>query len=177
MAENSETRKKFSSKLGSRDKRADLSNYVFDKLPPQARDLEEVVLGGMMLDKDAVAEVIDILKPESFYLEAHQHIFEAIQDLFGKSQPVDILTVTEQLRKLGKLDIVGGPFYVTRLTNRVGSTANIEHHARIISEKYILRELIRTSNFVIKDAYEETTDVFELLASNNSNRSKIGRMD
>ena len=150
-------------KLGSRKRNADLSTYVFDKLPPQARDLEEVVLGGMMLDKDAVAEIIDILKPESFYVEAHQHIFQAIHDLFGKSEPVDILTVTERLRKNGKIEEVGGPFYVTKLTNRVGSTANIEHHARIISEKYILRELIRTSNMVIKDAFEETTDVFDLL--------------
>jgi len=163
MADTPKSMKQVLGKMGSRKRDADLSNYVFDKLPPQARDLEEVVLGGMMLDKDAVAEIIDILKPESFYVEAHQHIFEAIHDLFGKSQPVDILTVTEQLRKMGKLAEVGGPFYVTKLTNRVGSTANIEHHARIISERYILRELIRTSNMVIKDAYEETTDVFDLL--------------
>ncbi|MGB1243034.1 MAG: replicative DNA helicase, partial [Chitinophagales bacterium] len=163
MADTPKSMKQVLGKMGSRKRDADLSNYVFDKLPPQARDLEEVVLGGMMLDKDAVAEIIDILKPESFYVEAHQHIFEAIHDLFGKSQPVDILTVTEQLRKMGKIAEVGGPFYVTKLTNRVGSTANIEHHARIISERYILRELIRTSNMVIKDAYEETTDVFDLL--------------
>ncbi len=140
-----------------------LSNYVFDKLQPQAIELEKAVLGGMMLDKDAVAEVIDILKPESFYLEAHQHIFQAIHDLFGKSQPVDILTVTEQLRKNGKIEDVGGPFYITNLTSRLGSTANIEYHARIVSEKYILRALIKASNHIIKDAYEETTDVFELL--------------
>ncbi|MGB0931388.1 MAG: replicative DNA helicase [Chitinophagales bacterium] len=160
-------------KLGSRKRDADLSNYVFDKLPPQARELEEVVLGGMMLDKDAVAEIIDILKPESFYVEAHQHIFEAIHDLFGKSEPVDILTVTEQLRKMGKIAEVGGPFYVTKLTNRVGSTANIEHHARIISERYILRELIKTSNMIIKDAYEETTDVFDLLDKAEQNLFSI----
>lgn len=160
-------------KLGSRKRDADLSNYVFDKLPPQARELEEVVLGGMMLDKDAVAEIIDILKPESFYVEAHQHIFEAIHELFGKSEPVDILTVTEQLRKMGKIAEVGGPFYVTKLTNRVGSTANIEHHARIISERYILRELIKTSNMIIKDAYEETTDVFDLLDKAEQNLFSI----
>lgn len=163
MADASESLKTILNRRNSRKKTADLGSYVFDKVQPQARDLEEAVLGGMMLDKNAVAEVIDILKPDSFYVEAHQHIFQAIHDLFAKSQPVDILTVTEQLRKNGQLTAVGGPYYVTQLTNRVGSTANIEHHARIISEKYILRELIQTSNKIIKDAYEETTDVFELL--------------
>lgn len=173
MADTPQSMKKVLGKLGSRKRDADLSNYVFDKLPPQARELEEVVLGGMMLDKDAVAEIIDILKPESFYVDAHQHIFEAIHDLFGKSEPVDILTVTEQLRKMGKLAEVGGPFYVTKLTNRVGSTANIEHHARIISERYILRELIKTSNMVIKEAYEDTTDVFDLLDKAEQNLFSI----
>jgi len=160
MADKPKTLK--SNKL-KRTNNADLGSYVFDKVQPQARDLEEVVLGGMMLDKDAVAQIIDILKPESFYVEAHQHIFRAIHTLFGKSEPVDILTVVEQLRKDGVLEAVGGPFKVTQLTNRVGSTANIEFHARIISEKFILRELISSSTTVIKDAYEETTDVFELL--------------
>ncbi|MCL4145770.1 UNVERIFIED_CONTAM: hypothetical protein GTU68_032283 [Idotea baltica] len=117
----------------------------------------------MMLDKDAITFVIDILTPDSFYLEAHQKVYDAIFYLFGKSKPVDILTVTEQLRKSGQLEAVGGAYYITKLTNRIGSTANVEHHARIVSEKYILRELIRLSNTVIKDAYEDTTDVFELL--------------
>ena len=152
-----------------RKRNAELSDFVFDKLPPQARDLEEAVLGGLMLDKDAIAEVIDVLKPESFYVEQHQHIYEAIRELFNKAQPVDILTVTDQLRKNGKLDVAGGPFYVTRLTNRVGATAGIEYHARIISEKYILRELIRISNTIIKDSYEETTDVFDLLDTAEQN--------
>jgi len=151
----------------------DLGSYVFDKVQPQARDLEEAVLGGLMLDEDAVVEVIDVLKPESFYVAAHQHIFQAISDLFARTQPIDILTVTEQLRKNGTLDEVGGPFYVTKLTHRVGSTANIDHHARIVSEKYILRELIRSSNKVIKEAYEETTDVFELLDSAEQNLFNI----
>ncbi len=162
-----------SSRKTAANRKQDFSALQFDKLQPQARDLEEVVLGGMMLNKDAVAEVIDILKAESFYVDAHQRIFEAIHQLFSKSEPVDILTVVEQLRKDGTLDEVGGPFYVTQLTNRVGSTANIEYHARIISEKYILRELIKTSNVVIKDAYEETTDVFELLDKAEQNLFSI----
>lgn len=142
---------------------SDLSNYIFGKVPPQARDLEEAVLGAMMLEKNAVSMAIDILKPESFYVQGHQQIFKAINNLFNRSQPVDILTVTEELRKLGELENVGGAFYVSELTNRVASAANVEYHARIISQKFIQRELIRISNEVIKDSFEDTTDVLELL--------------
>jgi len=133
------------------------------KLPPQAVDLEEAVLGALMLEKDAVNAAIDILQPKSFYKETHQKIYSAIQYLFGKSEPVDILTVTHELKKRGELDLVGGPYYITQLTNRIASAANIEYHARIISEKYIQRELIRISTEIIHDAYDETTDVFSLL--------------
>jgi len=133
------------------------------KLPPQAVDLEEAVLGALMLEKDAVNAAIDILRPDSFYKESHQKIYKAIQDLFGRSEPVDILTVTHELKKKGELDVVGGPYYITQLTNRIASAANIEYHARIISEKYIQRELIRISTEIISDAYDETTDVFSLL--------------
>jgi len=133
------------------------------KLPPQAIDLEEAVLGALMLEKDALSAVIDILKPEVFYKEAHQNIFLAIRSLFQKSEPVDLLTVTAELRKQGLLELVGGAYYVTELTNRVASAANIEFHARIISEKFIQRELIKISTSVINRAYEDTTDVFELL--------------
>ncbi len=153
----------------SNSNRREAAALGFDKIQPQARDLEEAVLGGMMLDREAVAEVVEILKPESFYVAAHGHIFEAIHNLFGRSEPVDILTVTAELRKMGKLEEVGGPFAITQLTNRVGSTANIEYHARIVSEKYIFRELIRTSNAVIKDAFDETTDVFDLLDKTEQN--------
>ncbi|PKP54190.1 MAG: replicative DNA helicase [Bacteroidetes bacterium HGW-Bacteroidetes-1] len=133
------------------------------RVPPQATDLEDVVLGAMMLEKDAVNAVIDILQPGVFYKEAHQKIFEAIQNLFTKSEPIDILTVTNELRLAGHLEIVGGPYYISQLTNRVVSAANIEFHARIILQKHIQRELIRISSDIIKDAYEDTTDVFDLL--------------
>src|SRR5580765_5577304 len=142
---------------------ADLSNFLFGRVPPQARDLEEAVLGALMLEKDALSLVVDILKPESFYVESHQKIFSGIQRLFQRSQPVDILTVTDELRKSGELESVGGAFYVTDLTNRVASAANVEYHARIISQKFIQRELIRISSQIVKDAFEDTTDVFELL--------------
>lgn len=133
------------------------------KLPPQALDLEEAVLGALMLEKDALSAVIDILKPEVFYQESHQKIFEAIHMLFEKSKPVDILTVTAELRQMGSLEMVGGAYYITNLTNRVASAANIEFHARIISQKYIQRELIRISTDIITTAYEDTADIFDLL--------------
>lgn len=149
----------------SKDKRNRLSNMVsgLGKLPPQALDLEEAVLGALMLEKDALSAVIDILKPNVFYKDAHQKIFEAIQTLFTQSSPVDILTVSAQLRQQGDLEMVGGAYYITELTNRVASAANIEFHARIISQKFIQRELIRISTDIINQSYEDTSDVFELL--------------
>lgn len=143
------------------------------KLPPQAVDLEEAVLGALMLEKEAVNDVIDILQPESFYKEAHQKVYAAIKDLFGKSLPIDILTVTEELRNRAELDLVGGPFFISQLTNRVASAANVEFHARIISQKYIQRELIRISSETIRDAYDETTDVFDLLDTAEGNLFKV----
>ena len=141
---------------------ADLLNMQ-GRIPPQAVDFEEVVLGAMMLEKDAVNSVIDLLNPEVFYKEAHQTIFSAIKELFTKSEPIDILTVTNQLKTMGELESVGGAYYISQLTNRVVSAANIEYHARIILQKYIQRQLILISSETIKDAYEDTTDVFDLL--------------
>jgi len=142
-----------------------VTETVFEhgKIPPQATDLEEAVLGAMMLENDRLAEVIEVLKPEVFYKEQHRVIFTAIQRLFGQNEPVDILTVTEALRKTGELEVAGGPYYITMLTNRIASAANIEFHSRIILQKFIQRELIRVSSDIIKDAYEDTTDVFDLL--------------
>jgi replicative DNA helicase len=133
------------------------------KVPPQAVELEEAVLGALMLEKDALTNVIDILKVESFYKDSHKVIFQAILDLFTESQPIDLLTVTSQLRKNGALEIAGGAFYVTDLTSKVASAANIEYHARIITEQSIKRELIKISGEIQKEAFEDTTDVFELL--------------
>lgn len=133
------------------------------KLPPQAVDLEEAVLGAMMIDKKGVDEAIDILKPEAFYKEAHRYIFEAIEALFKSTQPIDILTVSTQLRKNGKLEAVGGDFYLINLTQKIASSAHIEFHSRIILQKFIQRSLIKISNEIIEDAYDETSDVFELL--------------
>lgn len=146
-----------------KNKRKQDFNAELNKVQPQAIPLEEAVLGALMLDKDALIVVIDILRPESFYLNAHQIIFRCIMKLFEKMQPVDLLTVTEEVKKAGELEIIGGAYYLVELTNRVASAANIEFHARIIAQKHIQRELIRISTSVIQDAYEDTTDVFDLL--------------
>ncbi|QRM87714.1 replicative DNA helicase [Lacinutrix sp. WUR7] len=138
-------------------------NLERGKIPPQALDLEEVVLGAMMIDKKGVDEVIDILSADAFYKEAHQHIFEAIFQLFENSEPVDLLTVSSQLKKNQKLDLSGGDFYLISLTQKVSSSAHIEFHARIILQKFIQRSLIKISSEIIEDSYDETQDVFDLL--------------
>jgi replicative DNA helicase len=150
------------------------------KIPPQAIDLEEAVLGALMLERDALTSVIELLKPEIFYKDAHQVIFKAIQNLFAKIQPIDILTVTNELKMMGELDAVGGPFFITQLTNRIASAANIEFHTRILIQKFIQRELIRVSTETIRDSFEDTTDVFTLLDRAESNlfsisESSLGR--
>lgn len=141
----------------------DLGNMVYGKVPPQAKELEEAVLGAIMLEKTAFDVVVEILKPDCFYVEAHQRVFAAMQSLANKSQPIDILTVAEELRFKEELDLVGGPYYLTKLTNAVVSAANIEAHSRIILQKYIQRELIRVSGEIINDAFEDSSDVFDLL--------------
>lgn len=144
-------------------KRSTVINLEKGKIPPQAIDLEEAVLGAMMIDKKGVDDVIDILHPEAFYKEAHQLIFEAIYTLFQNSEPTDLLTVANQLRSTGNLDVVGGDFYLVGLTQKVSSSAHVEFHARIILQKFIQRKLITISSELIEEAYDETIDVFDLL--------------
>jgi replicative DNA helicase len=146
-----------------------VSPEIMGKLPPQAIDVEEAVLGAMMLDRDALSNVIDSLRVETFYKDEHQRIFAIIRDLFADSKPVDILTVVQQLRKSGELELVGGANFVTSLTNRIASTANIEYHTRILNQKQIQRELIRVSSDIIRESYDESTDALELLDSAEKN--------
>lgn len=143
------------------------------KIPPQAVDVEEAVLGALMLEKHAIGLVVDILSPDCYYKDAHQLIYKAIQSLFHKSEPIDILTVTHALKSSGELELVGGAYFITQLTNRVASAANIEYHARIILQKYILRELIKLSSDTITEAYEDTTDVLTLLDTAEKNLFSI----
>ena len=138
-------------------------NLEKGKLPPQALDLEEAVLGAMMIDKKGVDEVIDILQPDAFYKEGHKHIFEAIVQLFTDTQPIDLLTVSAQLKRNAKLDLAGGDFYLIQLTQKITSSAHIEFHSRIILQKFIQRSLIKISSEIIEESYDETTDVFDLL--------------
>ena len=150
-----------------------VNDLVYGKVPPQATDLEVAVLGALMLERDALTEVVDLLSPDSFYVESHQKIYAAIQRLFEGGHPVDLLTVTEELKKSGELEMVGGAFFVSELTNKISSSAHSEFHARIISQKHIQRELIKVSSEIIKDAYEDTTDVFELLDKAEKNLFSI----
>jgi len=143
--------------------RGDVISLQKGKIPPQAIDLEEVVIGAMLIDKKGVDEVIDILKPEAFYKESHQHIFAAIKKLFEDGQPIDLLTVSSYLKKDKKLEAIGGDFYLIQLTQKVSSSAHIEYHSRIVLQKYIQRSLIQISNEIIEEAYDESTDVFDLL--------------
>ena len=146
-----------------RKPKADLGSMVFGKIPPQAKELEEAILGAIMLEKGAFDTVVEILKPECFYVDANQRIFKAMQSLAVKSLPIDLLTVVEELKFKEDLELVGGPYYITRLTNAVVSSANIDTHARIVLQKFIQRELIRISGEIIGDAYEDSTDVFDML--------------
>ena len=142
---------------------AGVVNLEKGKIPPQAVDPEEAVLGAMLIDKKGVDEVIDILQVDAFYKEAHQHIFEAIHQLFESSEPIDLLTVSAQLRKNETLEKVGGDFYLVQLSKKVSTSAHIEFHARIILQKFIQRSLIKISNEIIESSFKDSVDVFDLL--------------
>lgn len=162
MPEKKNSNKKYSKRPSLRPEEG-MADFVFGKVPPQSIPLEEAVLGALMLERDAMAVVVDILHPETFYLETHQAIFQAMRKLFNETRPIDLLTVTEALKSSGELEAVGGPAYLTKLTMKVTSSANLEYHARLLSQKFIQRELIRVSTKIIQHAYEDTTDIFELM--------------
>jgi replicative DNA helicase len=154
---------KSQSYASSNNKKGNVISLQKGKIPPQAVDLEEVVLGAMLIDKKGVDEVIDILKPEAFYKQSHQDIFSAIKSLFEDGQPIDLLTVSSYLKKEKKLESIGGDFQLIQLTQKVSSSAHIEYHSRIILQKFIQRSLIQISSEIIEEAYDEGTDVFDLL--------------
>ena len=145
------------------------------KIQPQARELEEAVLGALMLEKDAYSQVSDILKPESFYDVVHQTVYQAIVNLASTQAPIDMLTVIEQLKKEGTLDSVGGPVYVAQLTEKVASAAHIEFHARIIAQKYLARELISFSSTVTSKAFDDMIDVDDLMQEAESKLFEISQ--
>ena len=151
----------------------ELKSQAFGRVLPQAMELEEAVLGAIMTDKDGLPAVNSILRPDSFYSEAHKLIYEHMEELFKNSQPVDLLTVHESLRKAKVLEKIGGINYLMDLSNRVASSANVEYHARIIAQKFVQRELIKVSTETIKDAFEDTKDIFDMLDEAERNLYEI----
>ncbi|MBS0011266.1 MAG: replicative DNA helicase [Bacteroidales bacterium] len=151
--------------LDKKSKPRTAANTLSDlgRVPPQAMDMEEAVLGAIMLEKEAIITVLDILKPESFYKEVHQKIYEAILSLNLRELPVDIYTVTEELRSKDELDAIGGPVYLTQLTSKVVSAAHVEFHAKIVAQKFIQRELIRVTSEIQGRAFDDSNDINELL--------------
>ena len=148
-------------------------NAQYGKLPPQAVEVEEAVLGALMLERDAYVTVADIIDTASFYKEEHQKIYEAIKKLSGKEKPVDLLMVTQELKDRNQLDEVGGPGYITQLTRRVASAAHIEFHSRIIAQKFIQRELIRVSSEIQAKSYDDTIDVDDLIDFSESSLFQV----
>ncbi len=141
-----------------------ISNFPdLGRVPPQAIDMEEAVLGAIMLEKEAIITVLDILKPESFYKDVHQKIYQAILSLNNRELPVDLYTVTEELRATDELEDVGGPVYLTQLTSKVVSAAHVEFHAKIVAQKFIQRELIRVTSEIQGKAFDDSNDINELL--------------
>ena len=138
-------------------------NLSDGKIPPQAIDLEEAVLGAMLIDEKGVNEIIELLSPEVFYKRSHQLIYESIERLFRESEPIDLLTVSADLKKNKNFEPAGGDFYLISLSQKVSSSAHIEFHSRIILQKYIQRKLITISNEIIQKSYNESTDVMDLL--------------
>jgi replicative DNA helicase len=138
-------------------------NLSDGKIPPQAIDLEEAVLGAMLIDEKGVNEIIELLSPEVFYKKSHQLIYESIERLFRESEPIDLLTVSADLKKNKNFEPAGGDFYLISLSQKVSSSAHIEFHSRIILQKYIQRKLITISNEIIQKSYNESTDVMDLL--------------
>lgn len=133
------------------------------RIPPQAVGVEKAVLGAMLIQKEAAPKVIDVLDGASFYNPTHQKIYQAMISLFEKGEPIDAVTVVEELRRRGQLDPVEDPVYITQLTADITSAANVEYHARIVLEKALMRNLIAASAEVAARGYNETEDPLDLL--------------
>jgi replicative DNA helicase len=146
---------------------------IMGKIPPQAIELEEAVIGAILLEKEALPIAMDILNPQSFYLKSHQMIFKSILWLFEHNLPVDMLTVSEQLKKDGNLESIGGPAFISGLTLRVASSAHIEYHSKIIEQKHIQRQLIDVASKVLEKAFDQSSDVNDLIDYNENELFKV----
>ncbi|HYH03784.1 MAG TPA: DnaB-like helicase N-terminal domain-containing protein, partial [Bacillota bacterium] len=129
---------------------------IMERIPPQNIDAERSTLGSMLLDKEAINNVVELLKPEDFYREAHRVIFEVVVHLSGKGEPVDIITVSEELKQRNMLEKVGGIAYLTSLANAVPTAANAVHYAKIVEEKALLRSIITVCTNIVGMGYEAT---------------------
>lgn len=144
-------------------RRAAQQDIAYARLQPQDVEAERLVLGALMIDRDAYAVVGEILRVDSFYEQRHSKIYQAVQDLSLKENPVDVVTVTDQLAKNGDLEDIGGPMYIAELSNRVSSSANVEYHARIIARKSLARQMISFAGSIETEAFDETNDIDELM--------------
>lgn len=165
MAETPNTRKRTSAPIDN----------TYGHLQPQALDMERVVLGALMVDKDAFSIVSELLHPDTFYEPRHQKIYQAIQTLNMNENPVDIITVTEELRREGTLESIGGPAYIVELSSNVASSANIEYHARILSQKFLARQLISFASTIETKAFDETVDVNDLMQEAEGNLFELSQ--
>lgn len=154
----------------------DQINAQYGKIPPQAIEVEQAVLGALMLERDAMHRVSDVIDTQSFYKEEHQKIFEVIKYLSIQQKPVDLLTVTQELKNRDLLDVVGGPMEITQLTSRVASAAHIEFHSRIIAQKFIQREMIRVSTEIQRKAYDDTMDIDDLLSDARTSLNDVDNL-
>ena len=145
------------------------------KLPPQAQELEDSVLGALMIEKDAYGTVADLLRPEVFYKDQNRMVFEAIRELASLDQPIDILSVGEKMKSQGSLDKAGGPVYLADLTRRVASTAHLRYHAQIIANKATARDLIALAAQIEEKGFDETQDVDELMQEAESGIFEISQ--
>lgn len=147
----------------ARNTRALSNSLILGKVQPQAIDVEAAVLGAIMLEKDAFSKVSELLTVETFYEHKNQLVFDAIRKLAIEQKPIDILTVTEQLKADGTLEEVGGPYYIATLTSNIGSASHIEYHANIIAQKFLQRQLISFASNIESLAFDETCDVDETM--------------
>ena len=136
---------------------------VSGRVPPQAVDVEKAVLGAMLIDKEATPKTLELLDVSSFYNPTNQKIFQSMTSLFEKGEPIDAVTVVEELRRRAQLDPTEDPLYITELTMNVTSSANVEYHSRIILEKALMRSLISAASEVAARAYNDTEDALDLL--------------
>lgn len=162
---------------GKEQAQVEMVGLDIGKVPPQALDIEEAILGALLLEPGASLDIVGAVKPEYFYKDSHQKIFSAIMALVSAHNPVDIYTVAEELKKHDLLDQVGGPYYLSQLTMRVAAASHLEYHTKVLTQKFIQRELIKTSYNILKEAFDDTIPADELLDASQQRLFDLGDMN